>query len=134
MPTTDIRMNGETSPTGAKNVAIMSSIDTYVDGNEIATLADRHLIGAGDLDTDGSGWGGPIDLSAPKYQGLKGTFSFRLYGWNTGSGSGITYIRNLADVDDFEINGASMMIPEPASPALMLAVFLGVAAVRRSKK
>jgi len=92
-----IEMNGGGSGTACSNVVFMTSIDGFFAGQEIATTSDANE--SGGMDTDGSGFGAPIDLSDAKYQNLTGTVSFRLYGWNSTSGSGTTRIRNLTGND-----------------------------------
>jgi hypothetical protein len=128
-----IEFNAETSSSGADDVAFMTSIDGFSDGDEIETLSGRSAVGTGDLDTDGTGFGGPFDLSAAQYQNLTGTVSFRLYGFNTGSGAGVTYIRNL-EGDDLVVNGTLVLasIPEPTSAVLFgSALLLGCNRRRR---
>lgn len=127
----NITMNGRSSSTGADDVALMSSIDGYVAGSEIASLTG--ISGTtGGFDTDASGFGAPIDLSAAQYQGLTGTISFRLYGFNTSSGSGITNLRNLSG-DDLVVNGTTSVVPEPASLGLFLLGALLLRVFNRSR-
>lgn len=92
-----IEMKGGGSGTACSNVAFMTSIDGFVAGQEIATTSVANE--SAGMDTDASGFGAPIDLSATKYQNLTGTVSFRLYGWNSTSGSGTTRIRDLTGLD-----------------------------------
>ncbi len=114
---TDIEMNGEATSTGADDAAIFSNIDGFTAGNELDSVTG--IAGAtGGLDTDSSGWGSPIDLSGAQYQGITGA-TFRVYGYNTTSGSGSTRMRSLSG-DDLIINGTTSVIPEPASMALFL--------------
>lgn len=113
---TSIEMNGQTSSTGWDNAAFMSSIAGYTAGNELDSVSG--ISGStGGLDTDGSGWGAPIDLSGASYQGLTGTTTFRIYGWGATSGSGVSYIRDLSG-DDLVINGSVSVVPEPATIAM----------------
>lgn len=129
--------NGETSATGADDIAVMTSVDGFTSGNQIASLTGRHVVGAGDFDTDASGFGSAISLSASKYQNLS-SITFRIYGWNTTSGSGTTYIRNLGGTDaDLVINGttAASAVPEPSTYALIFgAATLGFCVYRRRAK
>lgn len=98
-----LEMKGQSSATGCSNLVIMSSIDGFVVGNELGAVNSAN-IGAGGFDTDASGFGAPIDLSDAKFQNLTGEVSFRLYGWNSSSGAGVSYIRNLSG-NDLEIYG-----------------------------
>ncbi len=104
---------------GCDDVAFMSSIAGHTSGNELHSLKGlRAKTAKGDLDTDSSGWGAPLDLTDSAYQGVTGTTIFRFYGWNSGTGTGMNTIRNLSD-DDFAINGTITPVPEPATFALI---------------
>ena len=113
-----IEMKGEASGTGCSNVVLMSSIDGFTAGQEIASAYPANE-GTGGFDTDASGFGAPIGLSDAKYQNLTGAVSFRLYGWNSISGSGSTYIRNLAG-DDLVVNGSMVELLSGFVPQLAL--------------
>lgn len=95
-----MEMKGEATGTGCSNVVLMTSIDGYVDGAQIAMATNVNATGG--FDTDKSGFGAPIDLSASKYQELTGSISFRIYGWgsSTNSGTGETRIRTYESVSD----------------------------------
>ena len=93
-----IEINGEASGTGCSNVVLTTSIEGFTAGQEIASAYPANE-GSGGFDTDSSGFGAPIDLSDAKYQNLTGTVAFRLYGWNSTSGSGTTYLRSLTGND-----------------------------------
>ena len=97
-----VEIKGGGSSTACSNVAFMTSMDGFVAGKEIALANQANTEGG--LDTDASGFGTPIDLSARLYQDITGSVSFRLYGWNSTSGSGTTRIRNLTGLD-FIVNG-----------------------------
>jgi len=99
----DIVMKGQTSGTGWDDVAFMSEIAGYTDVNALQEIGSIQDV-TGGFDTDASGWGSPIDLSSIGYQGVTGTTTFRIYGWNATSGAGTNYIRSLTG-DDFIING-----------------------------
>jgi len=99
----DIVMKGQTSGTGWDDVAFMSEIAGYTDVNALQEIGSIQDV-TGGFDTDASGWGSPIDLSGSGYQGVTGTTTFRIYGWNATSGAGTNYIRSLTG-DDFIING-----------------------------
>lgn len=107
-----LQLNGEASSTGCSNVALMSSVAGFVAGQEIASANAANKTGG--FDTDASGFGGTIDITDADYQNLTGTVAFRLYGWNSTSGSGVTYIRNLSG-NDLIINGTIEAIPEPVA-------------------
>jgi hypothetical protein len=125
---TSIELNGESSGTGADSIALTSDIDGFSSGSEIATLSGRQGI-TGGWDTDASGWGAPIDLSGVQYQNQT-SVTFRLYGWNSSSGSGITYIRNLSG-DDLVVNGTVEAIPEPAVMGFISLVGIGALITKR---
>ena len=109
---TSIEMNGQSSSTGANSAAFMSSVAGFTDGNELG-LVTGVAGNIGGFDTDASGFGAPIDLSGAAYQGIS-SVTFRFYGWDTTSGSGITYIRSLTG-DDLVINGTVAAVPEPSA-------------------
>lgn len=125
-----IDMKGEATASGCSNVVLMTSIDGFIAGQEIASAYSANE-GTGGFDTDSSGFGAPIDLSAAKYQDLTGSLSFRLYGWDSTSGSGATYIRNLSG-DDLVINGTVEAVPEPTVIGLMALGCSGMFLGRRS--
>lgn len=116
---TSLEINGQTSATGADDIAVMTSVDGFTSGDQIASLSGRHVVGTGDFDTDASGFGSAIDLSGAGYQNLT-SLTIRLYGWNTTSSSGTTVIRNLSG-DDLVINGTTAVsaVPEPSTYALI---------------
>jgi len=113
-----LEMRGNTTATGCDDVAWMSSVAGFVPGYELVSLSGRQSAGTGGLDTAASGFGGPIDLGADPYQQLTGTVLFRLYGWNSGSSTGVTRIRNLSG-EDLVFYGSVNAIPEPSSLALI---------------
>ncbi|VGO12134.1 hypothetical protein PDESU_00685 [Pontiella desulfatans] len=123
-----IDLNGESTGSGCDNVAILSSVDGFSDADAMMELANRQGV-TGGFDTDGSGWGSPIDLTASGYQDLS-TVTFRIYGWNSTSGSGVTYIRNLSG-DDLVVNGTLKAIPEPAVMGFIGLVGIGALVARR---
>ncbi len=121
-----IEMNGMGSSTACSNVVLASSIDGFLVGQEIASVFPANVTGG--FDTDASGFGAPIDLSAAKYQSLTGTIFFRLYGWNSTSGSGATYLRNLSG-DDLVVNGTLMEISSGGILTLSLGASNGTSSV-----
>ena len=122
MNLSNIEMKGQSSLTGADDVAVLSNIGGFVDTqvlDSVSSIADV----TGGFDTDASGFGGPIDLSGSEFQGISSA-TFRIYGFNTSSGSGITYLRNLSG-NDLVINGRTRAIPEPSTFLLgLFGVFL----------
>jgi hypothetical protein len=124
----NIELKGESSSSGCDNVAILTSADGFNEGRALAPLANRQDI-TGGLDTDASGWGDLIDLSAPQYQ-EQTSINFRLYGWNSTSGSGVSYIRNLSG-NDLVINGTIEAIPEPAVLGFVALTGLGALIIKR---
>lgn len=122
-----IEIKGEASGTGCSNVVLMASIDGFTAGQEIASAFPANE-GTGGFDTDSSGFGAPIDLGAAKYQNLTGTVSFRLYGWDSTSGSGSTYIRDLAD-EDLIVNGTTVELSGGIVPELSIDVSNGEVSV-----
>lgn len=121
-----IEMNGQATGSGCSNLVLMSSMDGFTVGNEIASASPVNVTGG--FDTDISGFGSPIDLSDIQYQNLTGSISFRLYGWNSTSGSGSTYLRNLVG-NDLLINGSIVELPSSESPTLSLIASNGTGSV-----
>lgn len=121
-----IEMNGQATSSGCSNVVLMSSIDGFISGQEIAASSPANVTGG--FDTDASGFGGPIDLSDAKYRNLTGTVSFRLYGWNSTSGSGATYLRNLGG-DDLVVHGTIIELPSGVVPRLSVGESNGTVSV-----
>lgn len=121
-----IEMNGQASGTGCSNVVLMTSRDGFSDGLEIASVSPANTTGS--FDTDSSGFGAPIDLSDATYQNLTGTVSFRLYGWNSASGSGTTYLRNLSG-NDLVVSGTVAALSSENKPTLSWIVSNGTASV-----
>ena len=110
-----IELNAESSATGSNNAAIMSSIAGFTNGSELASVTGKAGV-TGGFDSDGSGFGAPISLAAPAYQGITQA-TFRFYGWGSTSGAGVTALRNLSG-NDLIINGTSALVPEPSSALL----------------
>jgi hypothetical protein len=121
-----IEMNGQATASGCSNVVLMSSIDGFIGGQEIAAASPVNVTGG--FDTDASGFGAPIDLSDARYQNLTGTVSFRLYGWNSTSGSGSTYLRNLSR-DDLVVHGTISELSSGIVPWLSMAESNGTLSV-----
>lgn len=121
-----IEMNGQASGTGCSNVVLMTSLDGFSAGQEIATAYPANATGG--FDTDAAGFGGPIDLSGAPYQNLTGTVSFRLYGWNSSTGSGTTYLRSLTG-DDLVVNGTIAELPSAGNLTLSVVFSNGTTAV-----
>jgi len=119
-------MKGEATGSGCTNVVLMTSIDGFTAGNEIAAAHPANKTGG--FDTDAEGFGGPIDLSAAKYQGLTGTVAFRIYGWNSASGTGETRIRSLAG-DDLVVFGELLLLAGDGAPTLSFSVSNGTTRV-----
>ena len=99
----DIEVNGEGTSSACSNVVVKTSVDGFADEQDIATAFPAN--GTGGLDTDGSGFPGPIDLSGSQYQNLTGTILIRFYGWNSTSGLGSTRLRDLVG-NDLVVNGS----------------------------
>ena len=112
-----IEMHGQASTLGCSNVVLMSSLDGFVAGREIASAFPVNKTGG--FDTDSSGFGTPIDLSASTYQNLKGEIIFRIYGWNSVSASSPTYIRNLSG-EDFSLFGTLVSEGSSTPPNLSI--------------
>ncbi len=110
-----LEFNGQSGPTGADNVALLSSIGGFT---ETAAIVTRNPVAGvtGGLDTDNSGFGGPIDLSSTEFQNIA-SITFRLYGWNSSGSTGATYFRNLSG-NDLVIQGQAI-VPEPATAAVL---------------
>lgn len=136
-----VELVGQASRNGANDVAIFASLDGFSTSSNLGSatnvaIPDPDPNGSkvtGGFDTDSDGFGGPIDLTGSTYQGVTGTVTFRIYGWNTTSDAGITYIRDLSG-NDLEINGTVSAIPE-VSTGLPLASLLGLTIIgfRRRK-
>ena len=121
-----LSIKGQSSSLGCSSVVIMTSIDGFIDGQQIASTDSANKTGG--FDTDASGFGEPIDLTAPAYQNLTGTISFRIYGWNSASGSSATYIRNLSG-NDLVVNGTVEKLPSELPPILSLVYSNGTTSV-----
>ena len=114
-----LEMNGQSSGTGADNVSILADMDGngWDTGDDIESVSNISAV-TGGFDTDSSGFGGPIDLTGSQYQGISDV-TFRLYGWNTSSGSGVTYLRDLSG-NDLVVTGELKATPEPSTFCLFL--------------
>lgn len=97
-----IEIIGEGTSTACSNVVLMSSVDGFVAGKEMATVFPANVNYS--LDTKKGAFGDAVDLSAKKYQHLTGSVAFRIYGWNSAAGSGSIRIRNLKGMD-LVVNG-----------------------------
>lgn len=115
---TSIEMNGGSSGTGADGGAFLSNLGGgFTAGSAIASTTGKQGV-TGGFDTDASGFGGPINLSAATFQGIS-SVTFRFYGWDTTSASGVTNIRSLSG-NDLIINGDVAAVPEPQTYALII--------------
>ncbi len=112
-----IEINGQSSGTGADDVAILSDVDGFAADQVIDSVTGISDV-TGGFDTDDSGFGAPINASGASFQGLE-SVTFRLYGWGTTSGDGVTYLRNLSG-DNLIVNGTVSSIPEPAVSSLII--------------
>jgi len=121
-----IELNGQATASGCSNVVLMSSLDGFTVGQEIVSAYPANVTGG--FDTDSSGFGAPIDLSDWRYQNLTGTVAFRLYGWNSSSGSGTTYLRNLSG-DDLVVHGTTVALSVGAVPRLVMSESNGTLSV-----
>ncbi len=122
-----IEMNGKSGDSGPDDIALMSNVDGFNVGDEMASLTGRQGLTSG-WDTEAGGWGDLIDLSGAQYQDLTAV-TFRIYGWNsTGTASG--GIRSLGG-DDLVVNGTLEAIPEPAVAGLIGLTGLGLLVARR---
>lgn len=128
---TSIDLDAQSTSTGSDDGAFFTSIAGFSAGNEIAAVTGVSG-NTGGFDSDASGFGA-IDLSAAAYQNLTGTVTFRVYGYNTTSGAGATYIRNLTG-NDLVVNGALVAVPEPSAVFSLMVVGLGSMITRRRKK
>jgi hypothetical protein len=98
-----LELNGQSTASGCSNMVLMSSVAGFSDGQQLASALD--MAGkTGGFDTAGSGFGGPIQFGA-EHRGITGELAFRLYGWGSSSGSGVSYIRNLSGLD-FKVIGS----------------------------
>ncbi|MFT7302023.1 MAG: hypothetical protein ACI8UZ_000859 [Akkermansiaceae bacterium] len=135
-----LNMNGQSSETGADNVAIYYSLDGFsTAGSPITPTTGSTASGfsgkAGGFDTDSDGFGGPIVLTGGAFQNIN-TANFRIYAWGSTNQRGITSIRNLSSNggNDLRINGTVSAIPE-ISTTLPLGGLLGLTIIgfRRRK-
>jgi len=115
-----IFINGEATSTGCSNMVLMSSIDGIEDGRQIQTFFPAQT-GLQNTTTD---------LVGSQYQNLTGTVDFRLYGWDSTSGNGVTRIFDGSG-DDLIISGTIVAIPEPAVITFILCTSTGLLIFRR---
>ena len=112
-----IEMVGEGTAGSCSNVVLMSSVGGFELGQEMASATAANQRGG--FDTDSSGFGGPIDLSAEQFQNLGGCVTFRLYGWGSSSGNSTTRIRNLTG-DDLVVYGEVVPAVSSGFPCLIV--------------
>jgi hypothetical protein len=122
-----IEMSGASGSSGPDSVALMASVLGFSAGEELGTLTGRQGVGGG-WDTDASGWGDSIDLSAAEFENVTDV-TFRLYTWGS-TGTASSGIRNLSG-NDLVINGTVEAIPEPATMGLFGLAAIGCLARRR---
>ncbi len=123
-----IEWNGSSSASGSDNIALLSDVKGFTDGNEIASFTNDGSTGGYD-ETISSG---SFDSS---YNNLS-SITFRIYGWNISGSTGTTFLRNLSG-NDLVINGttAASAVPEPSTYALIFgAATLGFCVYRRRAK
>lgn len=125
----ELNFNGESSSTGATHVAILSDIAGFTETAALATVTSANITGG--FDTDSSGFGAPIDLSDAAYQNIS-SVTFRIYGWNSSSGSGTTALRNLTG-NDLVIHGTAAPVPEPEALTLITGMVSAVCVLRRRR-
>ncbi|MEE9367559.1 MAG: hypothetical protein V3V05_01720 [Pontiella sp.] len=113
-----LEIKGGGTATGCSNVVLMTSVDGFIAGQEISSANSANE--ADGIDTDPTGFGAPIDLSGVQYSNLTGAISFRLYGWNSTSGSGSTFIRSLGGEDLVVYGDVVAMPPGDGVPSLAL--------------
>ncbi len=121
-----VEMVGQGTAGGCSNIVLMTSLDGFSAGEEIASAYPVNDTGG--FDTDESGFGGPIDLSASTYQNLSGSIMFRIYGWNSTSGNSPTYIRNLTG-DDLMVHGNVVAVSGTGVPVLSVEHTNGMASL-----
>lgn len=112
MHLSSIDLFGQSSGTGCDNVAVLTDVDGFADGSALASVTGIQDV-TGGFDTDADGFGGPIDLSDTRFRERR-SMTVRIYGWNSSSGSGVTYIRDLSG-HDLVINGIVERIPTPGT-------------------
>ena len=123
-----IEWKGGSTTSGADNIALLSDVKGFTDGNEIAAFADVGTDGGYDATISS----GSFDSS---YNNLT-SITFRVYGWNISGSSGRTNFRSLSG-DDLIINGTTAVsaVPEPSTyPLIFGAATLSYVMYRRCTK
>jgi hypothetical protein len=130
---TSLDILGQSSGTGADNVALFSSVEGFTDGDQIKEVSSIQDV-TGGFDSDASGFGSVTFTGMAAYQNIS-SITFRIYGWNTSNSSsaGTTRIRNLGELDpDLLVLGTATAVPEPFSFAALAGLAtIGFAASRR---
>lgn len=107
----EVGILGESTGTGADDIALLAKVKGFDESSELYTASE----------VSGTDWDFTKDLSVDNdFQNQRETISFRLYGWDTSSGHGVTRIYNDDDVNDLQIKGTVTAVPEPGSLFLVL--------------
>jgi hypothetical protein len=124
-----IEMNGGGSSTACSNVVLLSSIGGFTSEQDDFSAYPANQTGGFDAAAGNTnGFDGPLVITSAPYSNLTGTISFRLYGWNSTSGSGATYLRNLSG-DDLVVNGTVVQLSTSAGPKLSVVSSNGTTSV-----
>jgi len=107
---------GESTGTGCDNIAVLSDVNGFGVDHAIANVSSNATSAWlwGFDPYGGEGYGDVIDLSAPAYSNLESVV-FRIYGWQSSSGSGCSRVYNRLSGYDVTFSGTVEAIPRRGS-------------------
>ncbi len=113
-----LEIRGESTGSGCDNIAVLSDVGGFAEDQAIAGVSSNALgTWAWGFDPyGGEGYGDVIELSDPAYSNLESVV-FRIYGWNSSSGSGCSRIYN---VSGYDVIFSGTVAPIPVVGSLMI--------------